>query len=92
MEQRVYIYDGPLDDYQEDLMELRIFLIVIAVIIVALFPLAPKLIRFRIAIFRKLKWNGLANFLEKYFDQFVIIARVIMALIVIFLVFLILRA
>lgn len=73
-------------------MEIRLFLIVIAVILIVLFPIAPKLIRFRIAVLRKLKWNGLASFHEKYFDRLVIIARAIMALVAAILVFLILRA
>ena len=73
-------------------MEIRLFLIVIVVILIVLFPIAPKLFRFRIAILRKLKWNGLATLHEKYFDQLVIIARAIMALVAAILVFLLLRA
>ncbi len=73
-------------------MELRIFLVVIAAIMIVLFSVAPKLIQFRMAVFRKLKWNCLANFHEKHFDQLVIIIRFILALIVAILVFLILRA
>jgi hypothetical protein len=72
-------------------MVLRMFFIVIAVILIVLFPIAPKIIRLRIAFYRKLKWDGLANFHEKYFDQIVIIARVVMALIAALLVFLVLR-
>ena len=70
-------------------MELRIFFLVIAVIIIVLFSIAPKMIRLRIAVFRKLKWDGLANFHEKYFDQLVIVVRFILALIIAILVFLI---
>ena len=70
-------------------MALRLFYIVIVVILVVLFPIAPKMIRLRIAVYRKLNWNGLANFHEKYFDQIVIIARVVMALIAALLLFLI---
>lgn len=71
-------------------MELRLFLIVIAVIMIILIPLAPRMIRFRILVLRMLKWNGLANFHDKYFDQLVIVIRVILALIIALLVILIL--
>jgi hypothetical protein len=71
-------------------MELRIFLLVIVLLVIVLIPFAPKMIEFRIAIFRKLKWNGLANFHEKYFDQLVIVARAILALAAAISVFLIL--
>lgn len=71
-------------------MELRLFLVVIAVIMIILIPLAPRMIRFRILVLRMLKWNGLANFHEKYFDQLVIVVRAILALIIAIVVFLIL--
>jgi hypothetical protein len=79
-----------LDDYREDLMELRVFLAVIAVIMIVLISIVPGIVKLRIKIFRKLKWNSLANFHEKYFDQLVIIARFVLAFIVAILVFLIL--
>jgi len=72
-------------------MELRLFLIVIAAIMIVLIPIVPKMIGLRIAVFRKLKWNGLANFHEKHLDQLVLVVRVILAIIVALLVFLILR-
>jgi hypothetical protein len=68
-------------------MGLSLFFIVIVVILIVLIPIAPKMIRLRIAAYRKLKWNGLANFHEKYFDQLVIIARIVMALISAYLIF-----
>jgi hypothetical protein len=71
-------------------MALRLFLLVISVLLVVLIPIVPRMIRLRISVFRKLKWNGLADFHEKYFDQLVIVARVVMALIVMLLAFLIL--
>ena len=71
-------------------MEVRLFFLVIAVIMIVLIPIAPRMIRLRIAVFRKLKWNSLANFHEKYFDQLVIVVRVVMALIFAFLMFLVL--
>ena len=73
-------------------MELRLFLLLIAVIMIVLIPLVPRMISFRIWVLRKLKWNGLANFHEKNFNQLVIVVRVIFALILAILVFLILRA
>ncbi|MGD8539930.1 MAG: hypothetical protein PVI66_14540 [Candidatus Aminicenantes bacterium] len=73
-------------------MELRLLFVAIALILIVLIPIAPKLIRFRIAVFRKLKWNCLANFHEKHFDQLIIVVRVILALIIAILVFLILLA
>ena len=71
-------------------MEVRLFFLVIAVIMIVLIPIAPRMIRLRIAVFRKLKWNSLANFHEKYFDQLVIVVRVVMALIFAFVMFLVL--
>jgi hypothetical protein len=71
-------------------MEVRLFFLVIAVIMIVFIPIAPRMIRLRIAVFRKLKWNSLANFHEKYFDQLVIVVRVVMALIFAFVMFLVL--
>jgi hypothetical protein len=68
-------------------MGLRLFFIVISVLMIVLIPIAPKMIRLRIAIFRKLKWNGLANFHEKYFSRVVTIVRIVMALIAAYLIF-----
>jgi hypothetical protein len=73
-------------------MALRLFYIVIAVIMIVLIPIAPKMIRLRIAVFRKLKWNGLANFHDKNFDQLVIVVRVVMALIFVVLMFLLISS
>ena len=71
-------------------MEVRLFFLVIAVIMIVFIPIAPRMIRLRIAVFRKLKWNSLANFHEKYFDQLVIVVRVVMALIFAFVMFFVL--
>lgn len=73
-------------------MGLRVFFIGIAVIIVVLIPIAPKIIRLRIAVFRKLRWNGLANFHEKYFDLLVTVVRVVMSLIIVVLIFLVISS
>ncbi len=71
-------------------MELRLFLFLIAILLTVFIPIVPKMLKVRIAVFQKLKWNSLANFHEKYFDQLVIIARTVMAVIIALLVFLIL--
>lgn len=71
-------------------MGLRVFFIVIVVIMIILIPIAPSMIRLRIAVFRKLKWNGLADFHEKNINQLVIVVRVVMTLIAALLVSLIL--
>jgi hypothetical protein len=87
--QRVLQLDGQFDDDEESLMELRLYFVVIIVILSVLFLIAPKMILFRIAVLRKLKWNGLANFHENNFDQLVIITRVLFALFIAILVLLI---
>lgn len=71
-------------------MELQVFFIVIAAILIVLISIVPGIVRLRIKIFRKLKWNCLANFHEKHFDQLVIIARFVLAFIAAIVVFLIL--
>ena len=73
-------------------MGLRLFFVVIAVIMIVLIPIAPRMIRLRIAVFRKLKLNGLADWHEKNINQLVIVVRVVMALIFAILAFLILCA
>ena len=71
--------------------ELLLFLF-IAVIMIILFPFVPRMIRFRIKVLRILKWNSLADFIEKHFAQSVIIVRTLIVLIVIFLIVLALIA
>lgn len=66
-------------------MEVRLFFLLIAVILTVLILLLPRMVRFRIKVLRKLKWNGLANFHENYFDRLVMIVRIVMALIVAYL-------
>ncbi len=48
----------------------------LAVLLLILIPLAPKLIRLRIRILRWLHWNWAANLLEKHFDGWVWFLRV----------------
>jgi len=70
-------------------MEERLFFLLIVVVIIILILLVPRIIQFRIKVLRMLKWNCLADFHGKYFDQLVIIVRIIMALIIIFLMVLV---
>jgi hypothetical protein len=73
-------------------MELRLFFIVMAAILIVLIPMVPRIVGLRIKILRMLKWNCLADFHEKYFDQLVIIVRAMIAFIIVILLFLFLRA
>ena len=50
----------------------------LAVLMVGLIPLVPKMMRLRIRFFRFLRWNWLANLHEKHFRGLVIAVRVIM--------------
>jgi len=71
------------------MMEELLLFLLIAVIMIILIPVFPRMIRFRIKILRILKWNSLADFHERYFAQIVTIARTVMVLIVIFLMVLV---
>ena len=71
--------------------ELLLFLL-IAVIMIILIPVFPRMIRFRIKVLRILKWNSLADFHERNFVQIVTIARTVIVLIVILLMVLALIA
>lgn len=79
-----------MDEKSGGPMELRLLLLGITILLIVLIPITPRMIEVRIAVFRKLKWNALANFHEKYFDQLVIVARAILAFVVAILVLLIL--
>ena len=68
--------------------ELLLFLL-IAVIMIILIPVFPRMIKFRIKVLRILKWNSLADFHERHFAQIVIIARTVIVLIVILLMVLV---
>ena len=50
----------------------------IAILSLILMPLAPKLLRLRIRILRWLHWNWAVNLLEKHFDRWVLLIRIIL--------------
>lgn len=66
-------------------MEEFLLFLLIAVIMIILIPVFPRMIRFRIKVFRILKWNSLADFHERHFAQIVTIAQTMIVLIVILL-------
>ncbi len=53
-------------------------LFALAILSLILIPLAPKLVRLRIRFFRWLHWNWAANLLEKHFDRWVLLVRIIL--------------
>ena len=56
-------------------------LFALAIVSLILIPLAPKLVRLRIRFLRWLHWNWAVNLLEKYFDRWVLVVRVILLVI-----------
>jgi hypothetical protein len=56
-------------------------LFVIATLCLILIPLVPKLVRFRIRILKWLQWTWTANLLEKHFDAWVLLRRIVLFLI-----------
>ena len=56
-------------------------LFALAILSLILIPLAPKLVRLRIRFLRWLHWNWAVNLLEKYFDVWVLIVRIILLVI-----------
>ena len=60
----------------------------LAVIIVGLIPIVPKMMTLRIKFFRFLHWNWLANLHEKYYNGIVIAVRCILLAIAIVLLIL----
>lgn len=60
-------------------MQAQTYYIIAAVIMLGLIPLVPKMMNFRILVFRKLHLNWLANLHENHFRGFVIAVRIILA-------------
>ena len=56
-------------------------LFALAILSLILIPLAPKLLRLRIRILRWLHWNWAVNLLEKHFDGWVLVVRIILLVI-----------
>jgi hypothetical protein len=52
-------------------------LFALAILSLALVPLAPKLVRLRIRFLRWLHWNWAVNLLEKHFNGWVFFFRII---------------
>jgi hypothetical protein len=53
-------------------------LFALAILLLILIPLAPKLLRIRIRFLRWLHWNWAVNLLEKHFDGWVLFFRIIL--------------
>jgi hypothetical protein len=53
-------------------------LFAIAILLLILIPLVPKLVRLRIRFVRWLHWNWAVNFLEKHFDGVVLFKRIVL--------------
>lgn len=53
-------------------------LFALAIFSLILIPLAPKLVRLRIRVLRWIHWNWAANLLEKHFDGWVLIFRIVL--------------
>ncbi len=62
-------------------------LFALAILPLILIPLAPKLVRLRIRFFRWIHWNWAVNLLEKHFDGWVLIFRIVLFVIAAMLLF-----
>jgi len=60
-------------------------LFALAILVVALMPLVPHAVRFRIKVLRWIGWNSAANVLEKNFDGWVAFGRVVIVVMAIVL-------
>ncbi len=60
-------------------------LFTLAILSLILIPLAPKLVRLRIRFFRWIHWNWAVNMLEKYFQRWVLVFRVVLFGLAVFL-------
>ncbi len=56
-------------------------LIALAVLSLALIPFAPQLLHLRLRFFRWIHWDWAANLLEKYFDRWVMLLRIVLIVI-----------
>jgi len=61
------------------------FLLAFAVLLLILIPLAPRLMRLRIRILRWLHWDWAVNLLEKHFDVWVWMLRIVLFVIAVVL-------
>ena len=53
-------------------------LFALAILLLILIPLAPKLVRLRIRVLKWLRWTWAVNLLEKHFDGWVFFFRVML--------------
>ena len=53
-------------------------LFALAILSLSLVPFAPKLVRLRIRFFRWIHWRWAVNVLEKYFQERVLVFRIIL--------------
>ena len=60
-------------------------LFALAIFSLILIPFAPQLLRVRIRILKWLHWNWAVNLLEKYFDRWVLLVRMILFVIAVVL-------
>jgi len=70
-------------------MEERLFFLLIAVTMIILIPLVPRMMQIRIKVFRMLKWRAIADFHGRHFGQIVTIVRTIIVIIIIYLMLLV---
>jgi hypothetical protein len=61
------------------------WLVALATLLLILIPFVPRLLRLRIRILRWLKWNWAAELLQRRFDVFVVVFRVVLFIIAIML-------
>lgn len=61
------------------------WLLVIAILLLALIPFAPALLRLRIRILRWLNWNWAVNLLENHFQGWVVLFRILLFVVAILL-------
>jgi hypothetical protein len=62
-----------------------IVLFALAILSLILIPLAPVLVRIRIKFLRWLHWNWAVNLLEKHFDGWVLLFRIILLVVAVVL-------
>ena len=63
-------------------------LIALAILSLSLIAFAPQLLRLRLRFLRWIHWDWAANLLEKYFDRWVILLRMVLVVIAAVLLYL----
>jgi hypothetical protein len=67
----------------------HLFFLIFAILMIILFPLIPRMVEFSITVLKVLKWNGLAELYRNNFGQLVAIVRIMLAIIIICMLFLV---